>query len=214
MNTFAPKRAEENPEATSKCPPRWAESLLRHVLKPRDRESILGDLLEEYREERLSHLGRTCANLWYIRQVFGIAFSQAFKGDPMKRSLICLSFLTLAASAWFGIMETALHDETVLYHPGSDIRIVWAMILAAASLTTIFYLAFPGGRHGRIAVSGGAVMMLGCVIEAIFLVTGSARFEGHFLLYGTALILQLVLVILTVAYIPDVPEVPDTRLQL
>ena len=154
MNTFTPRSAQEDPGGTSKCPPRWAEFILRQVLKPRDRESIPGDLLEEYREGQLSKLGRTRANLWYIRQVFGIAFSKAFKGDPMKRSLICLSFLTLAASAWFGIMETALHDETVLYHPGSDIRTTWAMMLAAASLTTIFFLVFPGGRHGRVAVSG------------------------------------------------------------
>ena len=76
MNTSNPKSAEVDPSATSKCPPRWAESLLKHVLKPRDRESIQGDLLEEYREERLSKLGRTSANLWYIRQILGIAFFQ------------------------------------------------------------------------------------------------------------------------------------------
>jgi hypothetical protein len=108
-------------------------------------------------------------------------------------------------AAWFGFTETALHDETVLYHPGSDMRIVWALMLAVASLTTILYLVFPGDRHGRIAVAGGAVMMLGCGIEAIFLIIGSAHFEGYFLLYGAALILQLVLAILTLMFDPDAP---------
>ena len=31
-------------------PPRWAEALLRSLVRPSDRESISGDLLEEYRE--------------------------------------------------------------------------------------------------------------------------------------------------------------------
>ena len=120
MILSTPRRAEKDPRAASGCPPQWAESLLKRVLNARDRESILGDLLEEYREERLSNLGRARANLWYIRQMLSIAFFQAFRGSPRKRLLICLCFLTLAASAWFAFTETALHDETVLYHPGSD----------------------------------------------------------------------------------------------
>ncbi len=33
-------------------PPRWAEAILRSLLRPADRESISGDLLEEYRVAR------------------------------------------------------------------------------------------------------------------------------------------------------------------
>ena len=205
MTTSIPESAKEDREATSKFPPRWAESLLRHVLKPRDQESILGDLLEEYQEERLSKLGRTCANLWYIRQILGIAFFQAFKAGPMKGSLLCLCFLTLAASAWFGFMETVLHDETVLYHPGSDIRITWAIMLTFASFFTILYLVLPGYRHLRIGVSFCAVVMLGHGLSAILLVIRSAHFEGYFLLYGVALTLQFALAILALAFVPDVP---------
>lgn len=49
-------------------PPRWAESLLRMMLKPGDRDSISGDLLEEYRESIVPTLG-AAANRWYGRQV-------------------------------------------------------------------------------------------------------------------------------------------------
>lgn len=206
MILSTPGSAEKDPGAGLKSPPQWAESVLKHVLNPRDRESILGDLLEEYREERFSNLGRARANLWYIRQMLSIAFFQAFKASPRKRSLICLCILTLAASAWFGFTETALHDETVLYHPGSDMRIVWALMLAVASLTTILYLVFPGDRHGRISVSFGAVMMLGCGIEATVLVINSTPFEWYFLLYGATLILQLVLAILTLLFAADAPN--------
>jgi hypothetical protein len=49
-------------------PPRWAESLLRMFLAPADRESVSGDLLEEYRESIVGHRGAG-ANRWYVRQV-------------------------------------------------------------------------------------------------------------------------------------------------
>jgi len=50
-------------------PPRWAEHLLRAFLEPRNRETIAGDLLEEYREVVLPERGRFRARLWYVRQV-------------------------------------------------------------------------------------------------------------------------------------------------
>jgi hypothetical protein len=49
-------------------PPRWAEAVLRSTLKPEDRDSVSGDLLEEYRETIVPALG-SAANCWYVRQV-------------------------------------------------------------------------------------------------------------------------------------------------
>jgi hypothetical protein len=49
-------------------PPQWAELLLRLLLKPKDRESVSGDLLEEYRDTIVPRLG-SAANRWYVRQV-------------------------------------------------------------------------------------------------------------------------------------------------
>ena len=49
-------------------PPPWAESLLRLMLRPDDRDSVSGDLLEEYRESIVPALGSK-ANRWYIRQL-------------------------------------------------------------------------------------------------------------------------------------------------
>jgi hypothetical protein len=51
-------------------PPRWAESLFRMLLAPRDRDSVSGDLLEEYRQSIVPSLGAK-ADRWYIRQVTG-----------------------------------------------------------------------------------------------------------------------------------------------
>jgi len=62
-------------DSTSSHPPRWAENLLRFVLRERDRETIPGDLLEEYREVVLPGQGRFRANLWYLRQILSFANS-------------------------------------------------------------------------------------------------------------------------------------------
>ena len=48
---------------------KWADVVLRLLLKPRDRDTISGDLLEEYREVVLPAKGPLLARLWYLRQV-------------------------------------------------------------------------------------------------------------------------------------------------
>ncbi len=50
-------------------PPAWAESVLRALLGSRNRDSISGDLLEEYCEVVLPARGEFRAKVWYIRQV-------------------------------------------------------------------------------------------------------------------------------------------------
>jgi len=56
------------PPVRDSNPPRWAERLLRVILKPADRDTVTGDLLEEYREVILPTRGPVRAGLWYLRQ--------------------------------------------------------------------------------------------------------------------------------------------------
>jgi hypothetical protein len=51
-------------------PPVWAEATLRLLLRPADRESVTGDLLEEYRESIVPALGYR-ADRWYVKQLAG-----------------------------------------------------------------------------------------------------------------------------------------------
>jgi hypothetical protein len=53
-------------------PPEAAELILRAILPVATRESVSGDLLEEYRESRVPASGRFRADLWYWRQVGGM----------------------------------------------------------------------------------------------------------------------------------------------
>lgn len=52
-------------------PPRWAERSLDLLLKPADRETVSGDLLEEYRDAKVPALGRRRGDVWYVRRVLG-----------------------------------------------------------------------------------------------------------------------------------------------
>jgi hypothetical protein len=52
-------------------PPEWGEPILWVFLKPEDRDSVTGDLLEEYREMIVAGRDRAAADRWYLRQVTG-----------------------------------------------------------------------------------------------------------------------------------------------
>jgi len=54
---------------TARNPPHWAETALRSSLDARDRETISGDLLEEFRESVLPEQGLFRARLWYVWQI-------------------------------------------------------------------------------------------------------------------------------------------------
>jgi|HubBroStandDraft_3_1064219.scaffolds.fasta_scaffold23222_4 hypothetical protein len=56
-------------------PPLWAAAALRLFVAARDRESIAGDLLEEYRESILPRRGPAGARRWYARQVVSLMSS-------------------------------------------------------------------------------------------------------------------------------------------
>jgi len=59
---------------TPSSPPQFAETLLRLLLARRDRESVSGDLLEEYRDEIHPSRGLARADAWYCYQVLGFFF--------------------------------------------------------------------------------------------------------------------------------------------
>ena len=84
MNTKEPK------------PPRWAEALLLSLLKPSDRESISGDLLEEYREVRRPALGALRANAWYVKHVLSVLWHLMW---PCALAMAGLMLLSLALTA-------------------------------------------------------------------------------------------------------------------
>ena len=73
-------------------PPRWAEALLRVLLRDEDRESISGDLLEEYREAILPALG-PAADGWYMRQVASFLFRASWTWGAILGGALVIRYL-------------------------------------------------------------------------------------------------------------------------
>lgn len=57
---------------------KWGDFLLRFLVRRRDRDTISGDLLEEYREDVLPSKGPVAARLWYARQVLSFVSPAAW----------------------------------------------------------------------------------------------------------------------------------------
>jgi len=73
-------------------PPRWAESLLCLLLPREDRDSISGDLLEEYRESIEPALWRR-ADRWYVRQVAGYVWRMTWGWAAVVGTILLVRYL-------------------------------------------------------------------------------------------------------------------------
>ena len=165
-------------------PPRWLERTLLLLLDGRDRETISGDLLEEYCEEKLPTLGRARANYWYVRQLMSFGSIRVRKGGTMKQALISLCFFTVAAGAWMTVMEN------VLRHHGYGWRSAVAVCIAAQGAVTLLALLRSSGSLFRMAVIAGAAAIAALGVSAIWGVAHAEHFEGFVVVIGAALLMQ------------------------
>jgi hypothetical protein len=67
---------------------RWSERWLRLFLKPQDRESVPGDLLEEYALVVLPERGRWRADAWYLSQMARWAGATLAWGVALAASVV------------------------------------------------------------------------------------------------------------------------------
>lgn len=68
-------------------PPEWCEFLLWLFLKPEDRDSVSGDLLEEYREMVRAGRDRAAADRWYLRQMAGFLWRSTWAWAALLSAL-------------------------------------------------------------------------------------------------------------------------------
>src|SRR5689334_3924006 len=92
-------------------PPWLLERMLMCCLPVRDRETISGDLFEEYWQEQLPRVGSLRANIWYVRQVISFLSIRSLGGLPMKAGLTCTSLFTAAIGCWLLTMEQILRHS-------------------------------------------------------------------------------------------------------
>lgn len=140
-------------ERGSSEPPRLPETMLRTFLNARDREVIVGDLLEEYREVVLPARGRRRAQAWYVGQVIFLV-----DGLPLGLMLGAAFGVWNVLYTWLAPMA----DDTplaLLTFYGS-MFVVWA----GAALRT-----FRRTGQLREAIKTGAT--IGCVTFVVFNLT-------------------------------------------
>jgi hypothetical protein len=148
-------------------PPRWAEAMLRSLVRPSDRESISGDLLEEYRAARRPTLGALRGNIWYIKHVLSVLsrliqpYALALIGPCILLALTVFRpghhavhhspetppmFLSLMVKGlWYGSIVpcpgTSLLDALIYfcagYHGFQRTRLIKAGLLSAAATSIV-----------------------------------------------------------------------------
>ena len=98
-------------------PPAWAESARRALLEPRNRDTISGDLLEEYCEAVLPARGELRAKGWCIRQVasFVTAVRLIHATIAWVREDIMFERRTRASWLFFGNVPTMLVPVLVMF---------------------------------------------------------------------------------------------------
>ena len=134
-------------------PPRWAETLLRLLLTPKDRESVSGDLLETYRDTIVPALG-PAADRWYVRQVG--------------------SFLLRASWPWGAVLGAALvirylFDTLV---PPTDYR-MRAAALTYTVMTACLLAGFRGAWRTRSMRAGALTSFSAAAMGALFSIVGT-----------------------------------------
>lgn len=77
-------------------PPRWADILLRTILKAADVDSVSGDLLEDYRDAVYPSRGPAAADAWYVIQVLGFVLRSA----RVWGLLLAVAYLARQALDW------------------------------------------------------------------------------------------------------------------
>lgn len=96
------------------APPRWAEWLLERVLVGADRQTVVGDLHEEYCDAALPHVGPVRADLSYLGQVLSLIPRAVFGQGLMRKVLLAASTFTFGSCCWLAVMEWVLRHSGYL----------------------------------------------------------------------------------------------------
>jgi len=176
-------------KALEPSPPRWAEALLRSLLRPTDWESISGDLLEEYRAARHPALGTLRANAWYIKHVLSVLWRLI---RPYALTLATVTLLSLKAKGlWYGSLVQApgvsLLDALIYllagYHGSQRTRLIRTGIVAAASTSLVGFATLCAAA----AIGTPSLVKIPFVLPAYLLILSALAFTavGYAIVLGS-----------------------------
>jgi hypothetical protein len=178
-------------------PPQWAESLLNLLLPEQVRETIIGDLREEYVESVHPRKGRIGSDLWYLRQVLSFLPWISNEGAPIKKMLLPVSVFTLGCASWLAFMEILLH------HPGfvgrTAVAVAMISICASTILARILHVGFRSERWLWLS----AALLIGIGGQALIRNAHAAHFEGFAFVIALVLLLQGAVMLTTLGRASD-----------
>jgi len=149
---------------------------------------MAGDLLEEFREERLPKLGRMRAELWYARQIVSIAWH----GIPSGFLILC--FLSVLCAGWLILMEIRLQHRGFGSRSFEDFLFLVQALLA---LLTVAARRAESLRAVTQALTGFAFID---AAMAIFKNVSASHFEGYAIIAGTLFATQSIVTFLTLRH--------------
>ena len=141
-------------DPSSASPPAWAEALLRLLLAPKDRDSVSGDLLEQYRDAIFPTRGAT-ADAWYLRQVASFLWRRAWPWALIFSG----AFVMRNAYDWL--------VPTTDFHVRSQVTTYFA-------IGTLLLVGFGAAWRSGSALAGIVVTVVASQIAAVFSVVGSS----------------------------------------
>lgn len=163
----------------------WLEHLLILLLPERDRETIVGDLLEET-QAKVEEMGAFRAWLWYARQVVSFVPRWVMGALERRPVLTALCLFTALCALWLGAMDLRLRP------PGYVGQVGIAATILAEALVTLASLALRL-RWLRYAARAGTFGILWPAAKVLAGVVSGQNFEGYILLIALALVVQSVL---------------------
>ena len=170
-------------------PPAWAEAGMRALLEPRSRDTVTGDLLEEYRETIVPARSGFGARIWYIRQVVSFvtivglihASIGCLREDAMFDRLAGKSLVWLVAGGLaFVVLLGALIRSSFGPPAGFSVFVVLSLICAASAAISKWSRADVQSLW-RIALVCGILVTLVLVVRLLFEIFDPVDPVEHFL---------------------------------
>lgn len=154
-------------------PLRWVEALLVLFLPAKDRETVTGDLLEEYRDAIQAGTSRFRANYRYFRQALSVVATYILTA---RHLLLTTCLLSIAAAANLAYISNAPEAKPL------------ASVFAAQCALTIAILIRPRRIPGAIIAIGGITVASGGSLALAELAL--THFDMKLALTGVAFITQ------------------------
>ena len=171
---------------SGKQPPRWLEGIFLYLLPERDKQTVSGDLLEEFEAQVRIRQSRLGATIWYARQIVSFVPAWIDSQSVLRPLVLSICSFTVLAGLWLAAMGLRLK------HPGYVEGEVISGIIVTQGLLTIAALRFRRISILTILSALGCLPLLWLAGKALEGIIDGSNFEGYILLIALALVLQAV----------------------